>query len=168
MGCMGFNINVHTGAITIRTLNPVQLISCNKKIIRHNRTMWTVLEMCSYYCHQNNRNWACHPFRPLFTVTVTINTMLKFNGDTRLKNVTYQWRIQDFPEVGEPALGGLPTYDFAQFSQKTAWTWKNLDRGRGSASKILLCKSATAYKQTFNLFNIMCNQRYTTVFNPIR
>ena len=35
-----------------------------------------------------------------------------------------QWRIQDFPEVGTPTLwvgvggGGVPTYDFAKFSQK--------------------------------------------------
>ena len=31
---------------------------------------------------------------------------------------TYQWRIQDFPEVGVPTLQGAPTYDFAKISQK--------------------------------------------------
>ena len=30
----------------------------------------------------------------------------------------YQWRIQDFPEVGAPTLQGAPTYDFAKFSPK--------------------------------------------------
>ena len=29
-----------------------------------------------------------------------------------------QWRIQDFLEVGAPNLQGVPTYDFAKFSQK--------------------------------------------------
>ena len=32
---------------------------------------------------------------------------------------TYQWQIQDFPEVGAPTPeGGTPTYDFAKISQK--------------------------------------------------
>ena len=32
----------------------------------------------------------------------------------------YQWRIQDFPEVGAPTLQGeaAPTYDFAKTFQK--------------------------------------------------
>ena len=30
----------------------------------------------------------------------------------------WQWRIQDFPEVGAPTFQGAPTYDFAKFSQK--------------------------------------------------
>ena len=29
-----------------------------------------------------------------------------------------QWRIQDFSEVGAPTVPGVPTYDFAKFSQK--------------------------------------------------
>ena len=29
-----------------------------------------------------------------------------------------RWRIQDFPQVGAPALGGGTTYNFAKFSQK--------------------------------------------------
>ena len=33
-------------------------------------------------------------------------------------NLTYQWRIQDFPDVGAPTTQGAPTYDFAKFSQK--------------------------------------------------
>ena len=32
----------------------------------------------------------------------------------------FQWRIQDFPEVGAPTLRGEPTYDFVKISQKTA------------------------------------------------
>ena len=41
-----------------------------------------------------------------------------------------QWRIQDFPEEGAPTPhGGTPTYDFAKKFPKTAWNWKNLDRG---------------------------------------
>ena len=33
--------------------------------------------------------------------------------------VTFQWRIQDFPEEGAPTpRGGGATYDFAKFSQK--------------------------------------------------
>ena len=34
------------------------------------------------------------------------------------QRLTYQWRIQDFPEVGAPTPGGAPTYDFAKISQK--------------------------------------------------
>ena len=30
----------------------------------------------------------------------------------------YQFRIQDFPEVGAPTLQGGPTYDFAKFPPK--------------------------------------------------
>ena len=46
------------------------------------------------------------------------------------------------PKVGAPTLGGgVPTYDFAKFSQKLheierIWT-------RGGTSKILLCRFAT-------------------------
>ena len=35
-----------------------------------------------------------------------------------------QWRIQDFPEVGAPTLHGVPTYDFAKFSQKNCMKLK--------------------------------------------
>ena len=62
------------------------------------------------------------------------------------ENRPRQWRIQDFPERGRQLSGGrgwAPTYDFAKFSQKLheierIWTpgWR--------ASKILLCRSATA------------------------
>ena len=35
------------------------------------------------------------------------------------KHYEMQWRIQDFPEVGAPTLGGgEPTYNFGKFSQK--------------------------------------------------
>ena len=30
----------------------------------------------------------------------------------------YQWRIQDFPEVGAPTIQGVPTYNFAKYSQE--------------------------------------------------
>ena len=33
-------------------------------------------------------------------------------------SISFQWRIQDFPPVGAPTLGGAPTYDFAKFSPK--------------------------------------------------
>ena len=60
--------------------------------------------------------------------------------------VWYQWRIQDFPEVGAPTLQGAPTYDFAKFSEKLheierIWTLGE----EGGASKMLLCRSATGY-----------------------
>ena len=35
------------------------------------------------------------------------------------------------PGVGGGGIGGAPTYDFAKFSQKTTWIWKNLDWGEG-------------------------------------
>ena len=34
------------------------------------------------------------------------------------KSEMYHWRIQDFPEVGRQPSGGMPTYNFAKFSQK--------------------------------------------------
>ena len=66
------------------------------------------------------------------------------NGIT---NDLYQWRIQDFPEMGAPTLGGGGDIRCCQFSQKLheierIWT-------RGRASKILLCRSATAYIYIF-------------------
>ena len=56
--------------------------------------------------------------------------------------MSQQWRIQDFSEEGAPTPRGAPTYDFAKFAQKLheierIWTG-------GGASKILLCRSATA------------------------
>ena len=59
-----------------------------------------------------------------------------------------QYSVADpgFPRGGGANYpgGGAPTYDFAKFSQKLheierIWT----ARGRGHASKILLCRSAT-------------------------
>ena len=39
-----------------------------------------------------------------------------------------QWRIQDFPEVGMPTPKvDVKSYYLANFFQKTAWNWKNLD-----------------------------------------
>ena len=59
-----------------------------------------------------------------------------------------QWRIQDFPEEGAPTLQeGGATYDFAKISQKLheiERIWTPGGGGRGGASKILLCRSATA------------------------
>ena len=53
---------------------------------------------------------------------------------------TIQWRIQDFPEEGAPTLRGGYQHTILP---KTAWNWKNLNP-QGGASKILLCRSATA------------------------
>ena len=39
---------------------------------------------------------------------------------------------------------------FCQIFPKAAWNWKNLDPRGGAASKILLCRSATANKTTVN------------------
>ena len=59
-----------------------------------------------------------------------------------------QWRIQDFPEVGAPTLGGrgrqhtiLPNF------RKNCMKLKEFGplEGEGRASKILLCRSATDY-----------------------
>ena len=41
--------------------------------------------------------------------------------------MSYQWRIQDFPEVGAPALEEGGNIQFCQILSKTAWNWKNLD-----------------------------------------
>ena len=43
---------------------------------------------------------------------------------------------------GANSPGGGANIRFCQIFPKTAWNWKNLDRG--GASKILLCRSATA------------------------
>ena len=45
---------------------------------------------------------------------------------------TMQWRIQNYPEVGAPTLGGGgANIQFCQiFPPKTAWNWKNLDLRR--------------------------------------
>ena len=55
-----------------------------------------------------------------------------------------QWRIQDFPDVGAPTLGGRQHTISPKFSPKLheieiIWT-----PGWGRTSKILLCRSATA------------------------
>ena len=58
----------------------------------------------------------------------------------------YQWRIQNFPQVGAPTLHGggeAPMYDFTKISQKLhiiekIWTG-------GGVSKNVLCRSATVY-----------------------
>ena len=57
----------------------------------------------------------------------------------------YQWRIQDFPEVGAPTLGGgAPTYVFAKFFQKLLEILNLKEFGPpGGVSKLLLCRSAT-------------------------
>ena len=43
-----------------------------------------------------------------------------------------QWRIQDFPEVGSPTLGGGGNIRFCKICPKTAWNWKNLDPEGGT------------------------------------
>ena len=80
-----------------------------------------------------------------------------------------QWRIQDFPKEGAPTPQGGANIWFCQNFPKTAWNWKNLDRG-GRASKILLCRSATegykvkqCYYFVVQLFKWLryCNQKST-------
>ena len=55
----------------------------------------------------------------------------------------YQWRIQDFPEVGAPTLGGA-NIRFWQILPKTAWNFE-IERiwTPGGVSKLILCRSAT-------------------------
>ena len=49
------------------------------------------------------------------------------------KNLAFQWRIQDFSEVGAPTLqSGGANIRFCQIFIKTAWKWKNLDTGEGA------------------------------------
>ena len=73
---------------------------------------------------------------------------------------TFQWRIQDFPEEG------APTYDFAKFSQKLheierIWT-------RGGASKILLCRSATAFSpDLFSLCLTHASSKFSKFVYPL-
>ena len=40
------------------------------------------------------------------------------------------WRIQDFPDTGANAKGGLQPITWPIFP-KTAWKWRKLDRGGG-------------------------------------
>ena len=66
------------------------------------------------------------------------------------KGIGRQWRINDFPEVvgaNSPCGGGVgaPKYDFAKFSQKTAWIWKNLDPGEGAQTKHIVALSRVFY-----------------------
>ena len=78
---------------------------------------------------------------------------------------------------GANSPGGAPTYDFAKFSKKTAWNWKNLDpQGWGRASKILLCRSATdkehkkakdcAIKRFFKRLSLVLKHLKCAVFLP--
>ena len=46
---------------------------------------------------------------------------------------------------GANSPGGAPTYDFAKFSQNCMKLTRIWNRGGRGASKILLCRSATAY-----------------------
>ena len=48
------------------------------------------------------------------------------------------------PRRGRQLSGGAPTYDFAKFSQKLHEIERIWTPGGGRASKILLCRSATA------------------------
>ena len=67
---------------------------------------------------------------------------------------TGQWRIQDFPEEGAPTLqGGAPTYDFAKISQKLHEIERIWTPGGGRASKILLCRSATAGADSLSMLS---------------
>ena len=65
-----------------------------------------------------------------------IFTLISLNRSS-LKNPLQQ-RIQDFSEEATTQKGG--SLLFGQNLPKTAWKWRKLD----GASKILLCRSATA------------------------
>ena len=59
-------------------------------------------------------------------------------------NLTFQWRIQDFPEEGAlTPKGGAPTYYLANFSQKLHENEEIL--GRGERVPRAPPRSATAF-----------------------
>ena len=49
--------------------------------------------------------------------TIKANQVYLYVTKRIFSTVIIQWRIQDFPEVGAPTVGGA-TYNFAKFSQK--------------------------------------------------
>ena len=65
----------------------------------------------------------------------------------RLRQVAFQWRIQDFPEEGAltPKGGGAPTYYLANFSRKLHENEEILDQRGGRASLAPPLRSATAF-----------------------
>ena len=51
----------------------------------------------------------------------------QFGTNISTDKVEFQWRIQDYSEVGAPTLRGVANIQFCQNFPKTAWNWKNLD-----------------------------------------
>ena len=92
--------------------------------LKHMRVMWSIF-LIWVVCGFNISSW--HAFVHLCIVSPSLINMSSIFH-------SFQWRIQDFPEGGAPtAKVGAPTYYFRQFSPKTAWNWRNLDRKGGGA-----------------------------------
>ena len=76
----------------------------------------------------------------------------------------YQWRIQDFPQVGAWTLWGGGGGVNTQFCilPKTAWNWKNLDAQGGRAYLTPPLRSATEYDFTVGFLNIFTLRNITS------
>ena len=70
--------------------------------------------------------------------------------------IIIQWRIQDFPEVAAPTVGGGGQHDFAKFSQKLHEIERNGGRGGGGVRSSRPLRSATVILLFFNEFNRPC------------
>ena len=81
-------------------------------------------------CKLNGYTVLCRTFH---TARSQIQIQILTSGGSRIP-----------PRWGCQLPGGVPTYDFVKKFANTAWNWKNLDPRGGRASKILLCRSATA------------------------
>ena len=72
-----------------------------------------------------------------------------------------------FPRGGAPTHQGAPTYDFAKISQKLHEIERIWTPGGGRASKILLCRSATApMTQNFMQFLVNLAKSYVGATPP--
>ena len=125
------------------------------RVLRSSRKFWLVcaitfrsyLDCLSASC-ASLVQIICNPSRPTYRNWLKWLPMVKSPPKSRQTNQSQkQWRIQDFPEVGAPTLGGA-TYDFAKFSQKLHEIERIWTRG-GDASKILLCRCATEKSWNF-------------------
>ena len=63
------------------------------------------------------------------------------------KQVSKQWRIEDFLKVGESTLLGGANIRFCKIFLKTAWNWKNL-RGGGARPSSPLDLPKQTYPKT--------------------
>ena len=77
--------------------------------------------------------WSYQKVRKSRARPHVINLTHNFSGGSRIS-----------PRRGRQLPRGAANIRFRQNFPKTAWNWKNLDP-RGGASKILLCRSATAF-----------------------